>query len=60
MGADTNENRITAFWNDLEEEYPKDYIAEDEHDTMGELEEFNSVPKKPFEKSIHAKKHISL
>ena len=27
---------------------------------MGNLEEFNSVPKKPIEGAIHAKKHISL
>ena len=24
LGAEHNENRITAFWNDLEDEYPHD------------------------------------
>ena len=59
-GEYINENRITAFWNNLEDDYPRDYIYEDNPDTMGNLEDFNSLPKKPMDKNIHAKKDVFI
>ena len=46
-------NRITAFWNDLEEEDSMD-------DEMGNLEEYNSLPKKPITLNYGLKRKTNL